>query len=77
MITLSVTASVRKRYEREAEHLTCMDRFKNPKVADFEGDRGRYRSILMGNGLYFEGAMGAEAIKKRLEPSTWRPSLRL
>ena len=61
-------ASVRKRYEREAEHLERVwDRFKNLKVADREGDEALYRSMIDKYGLYFEGAMGAEAIKKRLE----------
>ena len=61
-------ASVRKRYEREAEHLDRVwDRFKNLKVADLEGDEALYRSMIDKYGLYFEGAMGAEAIKKRLE----------
>ena len=61
-------ASVRKRYAREAEHLERVwDRFKNLKVADLEGDEALYRSMIDKYGLYFEGAMGAEAIKKRLE----------
>ena len=61
-------ASVRKRYEREAEHLDRVwDRFKNLKVADLEGDEALYRSMIDKYGMYFEGAMGAEAIKKRLE----------
>ena len=61
-------ASVRKRYEREAEHLDRVwDRFKNLKVADLEGDEALYRSMVDKYGVYFEGAMGAEAIKKRLE----------
>ncbi|WP_298488342.1 DNA-directed RNA polymerase subunit beta' [uncultured Rothia sp.] len=61
-------ASVRKRYEREAEYLDRVwDRFKNLKVADLEGDEALYRSMIDKYGLYFEGAMGAEAIKKRLE----------
>ena len=61
-------ASVRKRYEREVEHLDRVwDRFKNLKVADLEGDEALYRSMIDKYGLYFEGAMGAEAIKKRLE----------
>ena len=61
-------ASVRKRYEREVEHLERVwDRFKNLKVADLEGDEALYRSMIDKYGLYFEGAMGAEAIKKRLE----------
>ncbi len=61
-------ASARKRYEREAEYLDRVwDRFKNLKVADLEGDEALYRSMIDKYGLYFEGAMGAEAIKKRLE----------
>ena len=61
-------ASVRKRYEREVEYLDRVwDRFKNLKVADLEGDEALYRSMIDKYGLYFEGAMGAEAIKKRLE----------
>lgn len=61
-------ASVRKRYEREAEHLDRVwDRFKNLKVADLEGDEALYRSMIDKYGMYFEGARGAEAIKKRLE----------
>ena len=61
-------ASVRKRADREIEHLEKVwDRFKNLKVADLEGDEALYRSMIDKYGLYFEGAMGAEAIKKRLE----------
>ena len=61
-------AGVRKRFEREVEHLDRVwDRFKNLKVADLEGDEALYRTMVDKYGLYFEGAMGAEAIKKRLE----------
>ena len=61
-------ASVRKRYEREVAHLeNVWERFKSLKVADLEGDEALYRSMIDKYGLYFEGAMGAEAIKKRLE----------
>ena len=61
-------ASARKRADREIEHLEKVwDRFKNLKVADLEGDEALYRSMIDKYGLYFEGAMGAEAIKKRLE----------
>ena len=61
-------ASVRRRADREIEHLEKVwDRFKNLKVADLEGDEALYRSMIDKYGLYFEGAMGAEAIKKRLE----------
>ena len=61
-------ATARKRYEREVEHLERVwDCFKNLKVADLEGDEALYRSMVDKYGMYFEGAMGAEAIKKRLE----------
>ena len=61
-------ASVRKRYEREAAHLeNVWERFKSLKVADLEGNEALYRSMVDKYGMYFEGAMGAEAIKKRLE----------
>ena len=61
-------ASARKRADREIEHLEKVwDRFKNLKVADLEGDEALYRSMVDKYGVYFEGAMGAEAIKKRLE----------
>ena len=61
-------ASVRKRYEREAAHLESVwERFKSLKVADLEGNEALYRSMMDKYGMYFEGAMGAEAIKKRLE----------
>ena len=61
-------ASVRKRYEREVAHLeNVWERFKSLKVADLEGNEALYRSMVDKYGMYFEGAMGAEAIKKRLE----------
>ncbi|MGM0928635.1 MAG: DNA-directed RNA polymerase subunit beta' [Actinomycetota bacterium] len=61
-------ANVRKRADAEIERLDMVwDRFKNLKVADLEGDEGLYRELRDRYGLYFEGAMGAEAIKNRLE----------
>lgn len=61
-------ASVRKNAEREIEQLERVwDRFKNLKVADLEGDEALYRGMVDKYGMYFEGSMGAEAIKKRLE----------
>ncbi|WP_458115452.1 DNA-directed RNA polymerase subunit beta' [Arthrobacter sp. D2-10] len=61
-------ANVRKRADAEIERLEQVwDRFKNLKVADLEGDEGLYRELRDRYGLYFEGSMGAEAIKKRLE----------
>ncbi len=61
-------ANVRKRADAEIERLEQVwDRFKNLKVADLEGDEGLYRELRDRYGMYFEGSMGAEAIKKRLE----------
>ncbi|GAA3698512.1 DNA-directed RNA polymerase subunit beta' [Zhihengliuella alba] len=61
-------AQIRKRADAEIERLEQVwDRFKNLKVADLEGDEGLFRAMREKYGLYFEGAMGAEAIRKRLE----------
>ncbi len=61
-------AQIRKRSDAEIERLEQVwDRFKNLKVADLEGDEGLYRELRDRYGLYFEGSMGAEAIKRRLE----------
>ncbi len=61
-------AQIRKRSDAEIDRLEQVwDRFKNLKVADLEGDEGLYRELRDRYGLYFEGSMGAEAIKKRLE----------
>ncbi|MCW1249938.1 DNA-directed RNA polymerase subunit beta' [Acaricomes phytoseiuli] len=61
-------ASIRKRADADVERLEQVwDRFKNLMVADLEGDEGLYRELRDRYGMYFEGSMGAEAIKKRLE----------
>ena len=61
-------AQVRQRADAEIEKLERVwDRFKNLKVADLEGDEALFRDLRDRYGLYFEGSMGAEAIKKRLE----------
>ncbi|GER21580.1 DNA-directed RNA polymerase subunit beta' [Zafaria cholistanensis] len=61
-------AQVRKRADASIERLEQVwDRFKNLKVADLEGDEGLFRQLREKYGLFFEGHMGAEAIKKRLE----------
>ncbi len=43
------------------------DRFRNLKVQDLEGDELLYREMRNKYGRYFEGSMGAQAIKRRLE----------
>ncbi|MBX7557073.1 DNA-directed RNA polymerase subunit beta', partial [Streptomyces sp. tea 10] len=61
-------ANVRKRADREIDYLEKVwDRFKNLKVNDLEGDEALYRQMVDRYGMYFEGSMGAESIKKRLE----------
>ncbi|NKX53547.1 DNA-directed RNA polymerase subunit beta' [Arthrobacter mobilis] len=61
-------ATIRKRADADLDRLEQVwDRFKNLKVADLEGDEGLYRELRDRYGLFFEGSMGAEAIKKRLE----------
>jgi DNA-directed RNA polymerase subunit beta' len=61
-------AQLRKRAETDLDRLERVwDRFKNLKVADLEGDESLYRQLQDRYGNYFEGSMGAEAIKKRLE----------
>ncbi|MCQ1999478.1 DNA-directed RNA polymerase subunit beta' [Arthrobacter zhaoxinii] len=61
-------AKVRRDADNNIERLEQVwDRFKNLKVGDLEGDEGLYRELRDRFGLYFEGSMGAEAIKKRLE----------
>ena len=61
-------ASIRKRAEREMDELDrVFDRFKNLKVQDLEGDDALYRKMRDRYGEYFEGGMGASAIKQRLE----------
>ena len=60
-------ANIRKRADADIDRLEQVwDRFKNLKVADLEGDEGLYRELRDRYGLFFEGSMGAEAIKKRL-----------
>ncbi|OMH24412.1 DNA-directed RNA polymerase subunit beta' [Tersicoccus phoenicis] len=60
-------ASVRKRADADIDRLEQVwDRFKNLKVSDLEGDESLYRQMVDKFGLYFEGSMGAEAIKQRL-----------
>ncbi|MFW0178430.1 DNA-directed RNA polymerase subunit beta' [Rothia sp. P7208] len=61
-------ASVRKNADREIEfEQKVWDRFKSLKVADLEGDEALYRAMVDKYGMYFEGSMGAEAIRSRLE----------
>ena len=60
--------ATRDRAQRELDRLDAVwARFKNLKVQDLEGDEGLYREMRDRYGVYFEGSMGAQAIKARLE----------
>ena len=60
--------TIRDRAQRELDSLDAVwSRFKNLKVQDLEGDETLYRNLRDRYGVYFEGSMGAAAIKARLE----------
>ena len=59
---------LRDRAQRDIDRLDAVwSRFKSLKVQDLEGDEVLYREMKNRFGKYFEGSMGAEAIKRRLE----------
>ena len=59
---------IRKKADVEIDRLTkVFDRFRTLKVQDLEGDEMLYREMRDRYGRYFEGGMGAAAIKARLE----------
>jgi DNA-directed RNA polymerase subunit beta' len=61
-------SAVRRRADAEIDRLDrVFDRFKNLKVQDLEGDEMLYREMRDRFGRYFDGGMGAAAIKRRLE----------
>ncbi|MFM9049423.1 MAG: DNA-directed RNA polymerase subunit beta', partial [Actinomycetota bacterium] len=61
-------AAVRRRADAEIERLDkVFDRFRTLKVQDLEGDELLYREMRDRYGRWFDGGMGAAAIKKRLE----------
>ncbi|HRA07210.1 MAG TPA: DNA-directed RNA polymerase subunit beta', partial [Propionicimonas sp.] len=58
---------LRDRAQRDLDRLDAVwARFKGLKVQDLEGDEILYREMKSRFGRYFEGYMGAEAIKNRL-----------
>ncbi len=60
--------AIRKRYDDQIQRITAVfDRFKTLKPGDMEGDVDLWREMQDRYGDYFEGCMGAEAIKKRLQ----------
>ena len=59
--------ALRRKNARTLEHMDKVwDRFVNLKVGDLEGDEILYRDMVADYGIYFKGAMGAEAIQARL-----------
>ena len=61
-------ANLRKHAERDIDRIEKVwDRFKGLAVSDLEGDESLYREMVERFGIYFSGAMGAEAIQKRLQ----------
>ena len=58
---------IETRAQRQIDRLDAVwDRFKTLKVQDLEGDEILYREMKSRFGKYFEGSMGAEAVKRRL-----------
>ncbi len=58
---------LRDRAQRDLDRLDAVwNRFKSLKIQDLEGDEILYREMKARFSKYFEGYMGAEAIKKRL-----------
>nr|WP_236022628.1 DNA-directed RNA polymerase subunit beta' [Bifidobacterium phasiani] len=61
-------AAIRQRYDDQIQRISAVfDRFKSLKPGDMEGDVDLWREMQDRYGDYFEGCMGAEAIKKRLQ----------
>ncbi|WP_455090555.1 DNA-directed RNA polymerase subunit beta' [Parascardovia denticolens] len=60
--------AIRLRYDNEiARSQAVWDRFQSLMPGDMEGDVDLWREMKDSYGDYFEGSMGAEAIKKRLQ----------
>ncbi|AYY14751.1 DNA-directed RNA polymerase subunit beta' [Actinobacteria bacterium YIM 96077] len=61
-------SQIRKRADSEIDRLNAVwERFRTLKVQDLEGDEMLYREMRDRFGAYFQGGMGAQAIKERLE----------
>ena len=59
--------AMRRKNTKTLEHMDKVwDRFVGLKVGDLEGDEVLYRDMVADYGIYFKGAMGAEAIQQRL-----------
>lgn len=60
-------AAIRQRYDDQIARISAVfDRFKSLRPGDMEGDVDLWREMENRYGDYFEGCMGAEAIKQRL-----------
>ena len=60
--------AIRQRYDDEISRLRAVwDRFVSLKPGDMEGDVDLWREMKDRYGDYFDGSMGAEAVKKRLQ----------
>ncbi|MFT4148126.1 MAG: DNA-directed RNA polymerase subunit beta' [Micrococcaceae bacterium] len=61
-------AAIRKRGEADIDQLDAVwEKFQTLKVNDLIGDERLFRDLKERFGLYFTGAMGAEAIEERLK----------
>ncbi|WP_371164234.1 DNA-directed RNA polymerase subunit beta' [Buchananella felis] len=61
-------ANIRRRAQDDLDFMNAVwDRFTGLKVGDLEGDERLYREMVKRYGIYFKGAMGAQAIQRRLE----------
>ena len=61
-------AAIRQRYDDQVENVNSVfSRFKEIKPGDMESDVDKWRDMKDKYGEYFDGCMGAEAIKKRLQ----------
>ncbi|KFI73888.1 DNA-directed RNA polymerase subunit beta [Bifidobacterium minimum] len=61
-------AAIRQRYDDQIARMnTVFGRFKELKPGDMESDVDLWREMMDKYGEYFDGCMGAEAIKKRLQ----------
>ena len=66
--------AIRQKYDDQIQRLNAVwDRFANLKPGDMEGDVDLWNEMRDRYGDYFEGCMGAEAIKKRLEMNLLLP----
>ena len=58
---------LRRRWDQQIDQVDeVWERFRTLKVGDLEGDERLYRAMQTRYGTYFQGGMGAEAIRQRL-----------